>query len=95
MLLLTSPMHSLLPPFLSLQIGALCLGVAALLGSAGQAVMVSNTLLLGFVLFSGFLANLGSITWALRWITYISPFRQVQSSIMHSGQLRSLMLPGL
>lgn len=59
------------------QVGALCLGCAVLMGSAGKAIVTINLLLLTFILFSGFLANKGSIHWVLRWVCYVSPIRCV------------------
>jgi hypothetical protein len=56
-------------------VGALGLTCACLTPTTGRAIMALLLLLLNFVLFAGFLVNKASITWAFRWICYISPMR--------------------
>ncbi|GAX77358.1 hypothetical protein CEUSTIGMA_g4804.t1 [Chlamydomonas eustigma] len=60
---------------LSSLIGALVLSLTSLLGSSGRTIITTTTMLLIFALFSGFLANMENMTWVLRWICYVSPFR--------------------
>lgn len=61
----------------SATVGALSLGFASGLSSAGKTGLVMNLVLLLGVLFAGFLANKGSIPAWLRWISWLSVFRCV------------------
>lgn len=51
------------------------MGLTNLLGSPGRTVVATSVLVLVATLFSGFLANKEEMPWALRWITFVSPFR--------------------
>ena len=67
-----APLTAPLPP---LQTGAMSLAVSVGIPGTGPVLLIINLLLLICVLFSGFLANQYSMTWALRWILVISPIR--------------------
>lgn len=74
-LTLSSPHLVPSPAAPPLQIGCVALVCAALLPKLGQSLLVYNLLFLNFSLFTGFLVRKSTITWAFRWITYLSPMR--------------------
>jgi membrane protease YdiL (CAAX protease family) len=81
----------------SAAVGALALGCASALSSAGKTILVMNLVLLLGVLFAGFLANKDSIPVWLRWLTWLSAFRWVLLGGLgrHGRVFWGLGLPGL
>ncbi len=53
-------------------------------GSVAVSLSLAPMTFLPLMLFSGFLVNLETVTWALRWIAYINPMRYGFSAIMQS-----------
>ena len=72
-------------------IGAMVVLLTVLLGFSGRTLIASTTLILIFTLFAGFLAPERSMTWALRWICYVSPFRWAWQALV-VNEVRPLTL---
>ncbi|MEW5312284.1 MAG: hypothetical protein WDW38_003929 [Sanguina aurantia] len=63
-------------------VGALCLTVSCFIVSAGHTILAINLLLLTASILSGFLANRQTMTWALRWIVYVSPIHYAWEALV-------------